>query len=612
MFTLTRPATFCAVAALAVGLSACAGTSEPARTAGRGSETSTAEALARIAHTSLDSGDAVSASSMLKRAHELDPKSAPILAELGRTLGLLSAWPEAAEAYRQATALAPNDATMHHGYASALLKLNQLALAEIEYRAALKIHEDASSLDGLGVTLDLQGRHDEAVVAFRKAYQLEPQSPATRTNLALSLALWGASDEAITLLAPVAAAADADSRQRQNLALVFGLAGEFDQAAAVGRMDLGESAVRNNLAYIETLRGLPPVMRVQAIMGAQTQPPVPPRKPITEASLTADPAPVAPPGVEEPMAAETPPARIQTPAKPAHTERSATIPVPVAKATAKSEETSERAAAKTPKAKLATATEAETVPTEPSVATDSPLVEPADVTTHIIVTPTPVTAAAAPKEEERATEPPTPVAASTPAESHSTDGDATARVEPSEPKVTDDVAKAPPAAAADATDTDSVTKAATSKPAARESGEPQPTATTASAIPESRSPAVATPDVTAASESIPASDAETDASHDVSASQDAPAVTDTGSVPEAVKADAASESAAEASDAAAAPSAIVPLANDVDEPSAVDAHPASTPQASGVEALPSATDDAASEKPHAAESAADPRHAPPG
>jgi Flp pilus assembly protein TadD len=367
-----RAHTFCAVVALAVGLSACAGPSEPGRTAAKlvdkTSHASTADALARIAQKSLDAGDPVSAASMLKRAHEIDPDSAAILAELGRTLGSLDGRTEAAEAYRKAAALAPNDAAIRRGYAGALLALNQPELAEQEYRAAISVRSDAASLCGLGVTLDLQGRHDEAEAAFRKAYQIDPESQATRANLALSLALWGKSDEAIGLLAPMAAAPDAKARQRQNLALVFGLAGELDQAAAIARIDLGDEAVRSNLAYYETLKALPPVLRVRAIMGAHNaEPPLPPHKPESMADTAVAPEPSLPPA-QAPTAAPEP--RQSVPPKPSRTaERAA----PVARSVqAKSVEPPERPAA---------------------------VVENAEVTTHIIVTPRPDVAAPPPTED---------------------------------------------------------------------------------------------------------------------------------------------------------------------------------------------------------------------
>jgi Flp pilus assembly protein TadD len=362
----SRTTTYCALAALAVGLAACASTSEPARTVAAASrassDASTAEALTRIAQRSLDAGDSVSAVSMLKRAHEVDTKSPTILAELGRTLGSLDAWTEAADAYGKAAVLAPKDAAIRRGYGGALLALNQPELAEQEYRAAVAVKADGQGYCGLGVTLDLQGRHDEAEAAFRKAYQLDPKSAATRANLALSLALWDSSNEAIALLAPMAAAPDADSKQRQNLALVFGLAGELDQAAAIARIDLAEDAVRSNLAYYETLKAMPPVFRVRAIMGVHSQPPLPPRKPEYAATVDETPAP------EASSPAPTNAAPKPAPVKPSRT--ASVAPKQVAKPV-------------------------EIVKTEPAPEQENGVVEDADVTTHLIVAPQPTETKAA-------------------------------------------------------------------------------------------------------------------------------------------------------------------------------------------------------------------------
>ncbi|MGE5536985.1 MAG: tetratricopeptide repeat protein [Gemmatimonas sp.] len=327
-----RSTTFCAIAALAVGLAGCAATPEPARTAqatARLSEASTADALARIAQKSLAAGDPVSAVSMLKRAHAINPDSPAILAELGRTLSSLKAWSEAADAYGKAAALAPQDAGIRRGHAAALLALDLPALAEHEYREAVALREDAATLCGLGVTLDLQGRHDDAVTAFRRALELDPDGVATRANLALSLALWGESNEAIALLAPVAASADAEPRQRQNLALVFGIAGDVDQARAVARIDLPEEAVRSNLTYYETLRALPPVLRTRAMMGAD----MPKTAGQTTTAATATAAADAPtPAATPKVAPKSAPAKAsrtavkKTPAKPAEVAKAEPTP----------------------------------------------------------------------------------------------------------------------------------------------------------------------------------------------------------------------------------------------------------------------------------------------
>jgi hypothetical protein len=155
----------------------------------------------------------------------------------------------------------------------------------------------------------------------------------------------------------MAAAPEADSKQRQNLALVFGLAGELDQAAAIARIDLGEDAVRSNLAYYETLKAMPPVLRVRAIMGTRTQPSLPPRKPPYVATDDDTPAPEA-----------TSPAPAGAAPKPAPVKPSRTASMPPPKPVA---------------------APVEVVKSEPAPNDDNGTVENADVTTHLIVAPQP-------------------------------------------------------------------------------------------------------------------------------------------------------------------------------------------------------------------------------
>ncbi len=96
-----------------------------------------------------------------------------------------------------------------------------------------------------------------------------PSTLKLRNNLALSLALTGDFDEAARILREIAADPLATVRNRQNLALVYGLAGQPAKAARIARMDLGEAAVRNNLAYYETLRALSGQAKAAAVFRRQ-------------------------------------------------------------------------------------------------------------------------------------------------------------------------------------------------------------------------------------------------------------------------------------------------------------------------------------------------------
>ena len=48
---------------------------------------------------------------------------------------------------------------------------------------------DPAVLNNLGVALDLEGKHEQAQVAYREALSAQPGLPAAMNNLALSLAL---------------------------------------------------------------------------------------------------------------------------------------------------------------------------------------------------------------------------------------------------------------------------------------------------------------------------------------------------------------------------------------------------------------------------------------
>ena len=110
----------------------------------------------------------------------------------------------------------------------------------------------------MGVAFDRIGDHKGAQTHYRQALTLAPASLSVRNNLGLSMALAGEYDAAITLLKEVADDPAAAPRERQNLALAHGLAGDFNAAARVGRIDLQETAVQNNVAcyrYLQTLSG---------------------------------------------------------------------------------------------------------------------------------------------------------------------------------------------------------------------------------------------------------------------------------------------------------------------------------------------------------------------
>lgn len=236
----------------------------------------TAAALMRVALATRAAGDYASAINVLKRAHSLTPNDVGIILEMGESLSAVGAYNEAREIMLKAVTLAPTNTRALRGLGNALVALSEPALAVGHYRAALKIKPEAATHNGLGVAQDMLGDVKGAAKTYRAGLALNPTNTNLIGNLGLSLALNGKNQEAIKLMASEMQMGRSNPRLRQNLALVYGLAGKFKDARTLLRIDLDERAVRNNIAYYEMLRGMPPqrqrekTLGIRAIVASQT------------------------------------------------------------------------------------------------------------------------------------------------------------------------------------------------------------------------------------------------------------------------------------------------------------------------------------------------------
>ena len=229
--------------------------------------------LMRVADETRAHGDPATALGLYRRLHEKRQMDPEPLARIGSTLAQLKDYSNAALAYREAIALAPNDPAFRRGLASVLLALGQPepAVAELEIAVARR-PDDPRLHNALGVAHDMFGRHDLAQEDYRNGLRLAPRDAGLRNNFGLSQALAGDYGGAVATLEEVVNDPTSPPRYRLNLALVYGLAGDTEKAAAVARGSLPEDAVRNNLAYYAMLRGMDDRARVAAIMGGQVAP----------------------------------------------------------------------------------------------------------------------------------------------------------------------------------------------------------------------------------------------------------------------------------------------------------------------------------------------------
>ncbi len=178
----------------------------------------TAEALTLEGLSWRDAGDLTAAQIALTKARVLDPRNADIPSQLGliclqqgmfsQAEGELSAaleiqrnwvpaligmgqlhearkeWPEAIASFRQATAIAPNDATAHLELGRALLATHKPAEAVRELEQATHIApQSAEALTALGVALSATGKRNKARDALRKALMIDPASSDAREML---------------------------------------------------------------------------------------------------------------------------------------------------------------------------------------------------------------------------------------------------------------------------------------------------------------------------------------------------------------------------------------------------------------------------------------------
>jgi Flp pilus assembly protein TadD len=226
--------------------------------------------LMRLADDTRTGGDLAAAADLYRRAAKLSPNDPKPLLDLGDTLGELHDYNDAAGVFRDALKIKPNalEGELHRGLALALMSMNQPegALSELD-AAVAKTPNDPRLYNVLGVAHDLIGRHDLAQQDYQKGLKLAPTNAGLHNNYGLSLALSGDYGAAATELSQLADEPGASPRHRLNLALVYGLAGDDRKAASIARTALDERAVESNLAYYAMLRSLDDKARAAAIIG---------------------------------------------------------------------------------------------------------------------------------------------------------------------------------------------------------------------------------------------------------------------------------------------------------------------------------------------------------
>jgi Flp pilus assembly protein TadD len=151
-------------------------------------------------------------------------------------------------------------ASMHYNLGVSLQAEGKLDDAITSYRKALAIeHNDAEVVNNLGTALQTQGRLDAAIESFRRALSIKPNYAEAHGNLGVALQAQGDLDAAIASLRRAIAIKPDDAGAYSNLGVALLAQGTLDSAAESLRRALtikpDEADTHYNLSHVLLLRG---------------------------------------------------------------------------------------------------------------------------------------------------------------------------------------------------------------------------------------------------------------------------------------------------------------------------------------------------------------------
>jgi len=290
-------------------------------------------ALISMGDTTWRGGDVASAARFYQQAVKEAPRDPVPAFRLARALQAMGAHKQAAEHFRKVLKLRPGDGDAKRQLANTLISMDEPKASIKLFQEVIAEHGDYRAFNGLGVALDMTGKHKDALTAYRAGLAKQPKSLTLKNNLALSMALAGQYANAAKVLQSVTAHPRATARHRQNLALVYGLAGQDKQAAQVASLDLDGPSVERNLDYYNWLRRQPRWMVKKMLRnGAPAKPQAASAKPRAEAAAPrkAKPSAARKPAIRKPVSAaprkaERPAPRRQDAAAPSRVDRDGII-----------------------------------------------------------------------------------------------------------------------------------------------------------------------------------------------------------------------------------------------------------------------------------------------
>jgi len=162
---------------------------------------------------------------------------------------------EAQQAYLAAIARTPSAVAPRISLGRLLVRSNPAAAEGVFADVLAREPGNAIALNNLGITRDLQGRHEQAQASYRAALVADPRMSGASVNLGLSMVLAGDMHRAVQVLAPMASAPDAPPGVLENLGIALAGTGETIEARRMLSRVLPPDEVAQTLAQYRPLPG---------------------------------------------------------------------------------------------------------------------------------------------------------------------------------------------------------------------------------------------------------------------------------------------------------------------------------------------------------------------
>ena len=211
-------------------------------------------ALWELAKGSEAANEYEKAASYFDRIYQSHPKNKKALLGYARNLRYLGLPKESIKAIQSALKNIDIDTDLKIELAKSQLAASLIHDAKTTLNEAAQAEPERWEIySALGIINDRFENYREAQNAYKRALELSPNNVDVTNNLALSLAQSGELSKAINILQEIVRSEKSSMQSRQNLALLYGLSGQLNKAKELGKADLTDLIVDQNISVLKEL-----------------------------------------------------------------------------------------------------------------------------------------------------------------------------------------------------------------------------------------------------------------------------------------------------------------------------------------------------------------------